>query len=235
MADALSRSKRNSDPQDVGHKIMEESIHVITRSSILPTEEINKWHAAQREDPGLREIIQHVQEGTQRGDYFLTQRGLLYKSRNGQNCLMVPTSLRQQIIRNHHDVPMAGHVGIRRTLETICKSYYWRGMGQDVKIYVLSCPECQMMKSDNRKRPGLLQPIPIPARKWEQITTDLVTDLPVSDGYTAIAVFVDRLSKMVHFAPCTKEITAERYAQLFVDHVFCHHGMPEVVISDRDP
>ncbi len=40
---------------------------------------------------------------------------------------------------------------------------------------------------------------------------------------------------MVHFAPCTKEITAEGYAQLFIDTVFRHHGMPEIIISDRDP
>ena len=63
---------------------------------------------------------------------------------------------------------------------------------------------------------------------------DLVTDLPESEGKTAIAIFVDRLSKMVHFAPCTKEISAKKYAQLFSDHVFKHHGLPEVIISDRD-
>ena len=94
---------------------------------------------------------------------------------------------------------------------------------------------CQVMKSDHRKKVGPLQPVPIPTRKWEQITTDLVTDLPPSAGYTAIAVFVDRLTKMVHFAPCTKEISADQYAQLFVDNVFRLHGTPEVIISDRDP
>ena len=51
-------------------------------------------------------------------------------------------------------------------------------MGKDIQAYVRSCPVCQVMKSDNRKKAGLLQPIPIPSRKWEQITTDLVTDLP---------------------------------------------------------
>ena len=45
---------------------------------------------------------------------------------------------------------------------------------------------------------------------------------------------MDRLTKMVHFAPCTKEITAPEYAQLFVDTVFRHHGLPSVIISDRD-
>ena len=83
-------------------------------------------------------------------------------------------------------------------------------MGKDIQTYVQSCPVCQVIKSDNRKKAGLLQQIPIPSRKWEQITTDLVTDLPPSGGYIAIAVFVDRLTKMVHFAPCTKDISANQ-------------------------
>ena len=65
--------------------------------------------------------------------------------------------------------------------------------------------------------------------------TKVVANLPESDGKTAIAVFVDRLSKMVHFSLCTKEISAEKYAQLFIDHVFKHHGLPKVITSDRDP
>ena len=108
-------------------------------------------------------------------------------------------------------------------------------MGKDIQAYVRSYPVCQVMKSDNRKKSGLLQPIPTPSRKWEQITTDLVTDLPPSGRYTAIAVFMDRLIKMVHFAPCTKEISANQYTQLFVDNVFRLHGTLEVIISDRDP
>ena len=79
-------------------------------------------------------------------------------------------------------------------------------MGEDVKQYVRSCPIRQMMKSDNQKQIGLLQLIPIPTKWWQQITTDLVTDLPKSQGHTGIVVFVDRLSKMVHFAPCKKKV-----------------------------
>ena len=62
------------------------------------------------------------------------------------------------------------------------------------------------MKSDNRKKAGLRQPIPIPSRKWKQITTNLVADLPPSGGYTTITVFVDPLTKMVHFTPYAKEL-----------------------------
>ena len=67
-----------------------------------------------------------------------------------------------------------------------------------------------------------------------QVTTDLVTDLPESNGFTAIAVFVDRMAKMIHFAPCTKEVTAPEYARIFVDTMFRQHGLPEMNISDQD-
>ena len=90
------------------------------------------------------------------------------------------------------------------------------------------------MKSDNQKKAGALQPIPLPEWAWQEITTDLVTDLPESEGKTTMAVFVERLTKMVHFFPCTKEITAAEYTRLFVNQVFRLNGMPEVIISDRD-
>ena len=82
-------------------------------------------------------------------------------------------------------------------------------MGKDIQEYVQSYPMRQVMKSNNRKKVSLLQPIPIPSMKWEQITTDLAMDLPPPVGHTAIIVFVDHLTKMVHFAPCTKEISAD--------------------------
>ena len=75
----------------------------------------------------------------------------------------------------------------------------------------------------------------IPSRKWAHVTTDLVTDLPQSNGFMAIGVFVDKLTKMVHLAGCKKEVTTMEYAQIFIDNVFRLHGLLEVIISDGDP
>ena len=69
-----------------------------------------------------------------------------------------------------------------------------------------------MMKSNNRAKGGLLQPLEIPSRKWAHVTTDLVTDLPASNRFTAIVVFVDKLTKMAHLAGCKKEVTTMEYA-----------------------
>ena len=54
------------------------------------------------------------------------------------------------------------------------------------------------MKSDSKAKAGLLKPLEIPSRKWGHVTTDLVTDLLESNGFTAIVVFIDKLTKMVH-------------------------------------
>ena len=92
-----------------------------------------------------------------------------------------------------------------------------------------------MMKSDSRAKAGLLQPLEIPSRKWAHVTMDLVTDLPESNRFTAIVVFVDKLTKMVHLAGCKKEVTTMEYAHIFIDNIFRLQGLLEVIISDRDP
>ena len=64
---------------------------------------------------------------------------------------------------------------------------------------------------------------------------DFVVGLPELDGFDAIWVVVDCLSKQRHFVPCTSTITVEGLAQLFLDHVFKRHGLPDTIISDRGP
>ena len=132
-------------------------------------------------------------------------------------------------------MPIVGHLGVERALEMLQRVYWWKGIRQSVKEYIETCPKCQMFKTESQAPKGLWQAIPVLTAKWEQITTDLVTNLPESHGFTAIAVFVDHLTKFVIFVPCQKELDAVGYARLFFDHVFRQSGLPRAIISDRDP
>jgi hypothetical protein len=40
---------------------------------------------------------------------------------------------------------------------------------------------------------------------------------------------------MAHFLPCTKIVTAEETATLVLYGVYRLHGLPRVLVSDRDP
>ena len=150
--------------------------------------------------------------------------------------LYVPKgALRRELLSEYHDSPYTGHRGIERTYELIKRDFWWPGLHRDVSDYVRTCPDCVRNKPTNKKPAGLLQPLPIPDNVWDSISMDLITSLPTTaDGHDAIMVFVDRLSKMAHFAPTTTEVTAEGVARLFTDHVFRYHGLPQSIVSDRD-
>ena len=201
----------------------------------MATEEVNIWKTTQEGYPIVQDIMQRMRHWQVRSAFGLTPQGLLVHEENGQRKLVVLTSMRQKVMALCHDEPTKGHPTVHGMVELVKQRYWWKGIGKDIENYMKSCSVCQVMKSDHKKKVGPLQPIPIPTKKWEQITTNSVTDLPLFSVYTAIAVFVDRLTKMVHFAPCTKEINADQYAQVFIDNVFLLHGTSQVIISDQDP
>ena len=144
-------------------------------------------------------------------------------------------NLRRQIVQLHHDSPVVGHPGRWKTLELVSRNYWWPGISRYVGNYVKSCDRCNRTKTFPAKPSGALVPNQIPKGIWEIITVDLITGLPESQGFNAIMVTVDRLSKLVHVIPTNDTVTAEGIARLFRDHVWKHHGLPHQIISDRGP
>ena len=155
-----------------------------------------------------------------------------------RGAVYVPSAadLRQVILREYHDTPFSGHLGMDKLLQGVSKDFWWPHQRDDVADYVRTCDSCQRNKLLNRAPAGLLQPLPTPERNWEQITMDLITGLPTaSEGHDTILVIVDRMSKMIHCAPTRKTITGPGLADLVINNVFRYHGLPRIVIPDRDP
>lgn len=63
---------------------------------------------------------------------------------------------------------------------------------------------------------------------------DLITGLPLSNGYDTIFVAVCQLTKHALCIPCKGSLNTVEFAKLFIDHVVLCHGLPDI-ISDRDP
>ncbi|MGQ3285828.1 RNase H-like domain-containing protein [Bosea sp. (in: a-proteobacteria)] len=189
------------------------------------------------------DLNEEIMKGYRKDDWYLDptntagltrSRGLWFKGgRVAVPCLR-PLILR--ILNDHHDSPWAGHPGRDRTLDLVERHFWWPTLRADVERYVAHCDKCQRSKPRGGRVPGTLQPLPIPHDPWESVTVDFVTGLPRTlHGYDAICVFVDRLTKMTHFVPCKKAITAEETAELFLQHVVRLHGEPATLISDRGP
>ncbi|KAL0303585.1 UNVERIFIED_CONTAM: Transposon Ty3-G Gag-Pol polyprotein [Sesamum radiatum] len=110
------------------------------------------------------------------------------------------------------------------------KVMYWKGLKQDVFHFVKDCLTCQMHKLENVASRGLLQPLPIPERIWEDISMDFISGLPPSLGKDTVLVVVNRLSKYAHFIALKHSYSAASVAQLFLDNVFKLHGRPKSIV-----
>jgi hypothetical protein len=99
--------------------------------------------------------------------------------------------MRDVLLKECHDGPLAGHGGVERTTTFLKKSYYWPNLKDDAEEYVKTCLTCQQNWTSNKKQVGLLQPLPIPEGPWESVFMDFMVSLPPSRGFNAIMVVVD--------------------------------------------
>ena len=151
------------------------------------------------------------------------------------HALVIPDhkDLRQSVLYWHHDQPWCAHLGIKRTLDLMQRAYWWPTIRKDVEAYVTSCHSCQTNKIHRQKTQPLLSPLSIPSGCWRTIGVDLIQDLPPSNNYTAICVFVDHFSKAVRLVPTTISLDASAFADIFLREVFPHYGFPLRLVSDQ--
>jgi hypothetical protein len=111
-------------------------------------------------------------------------------------------------------------------------------MRQEIRDYVGRCADCQRNKVNTQARKAPLTPIfPQPeALPFETVAMDFIVKLPLSNGFDSILTITDHdCTKAALFIPCNKTITAEGVAELYLQHVFKRFGLPQKIISDRDP
>src|SRR5258705_10779920 len=100
-----------------------------------------------------------------------------------------------------------------------------------VKDYVASCTTCAHTKSLRHKPYGKLKQLPIPSRLWSSISMDFIEQLPDSEGFSAILVIIDCLTKQVIFIPSHNMVNAPQLVWLFLIHIFSKHGFTLHVTS----
>lgn len=219
----------------------------------VPGVQIDKVKAQQRRDPDLRFIIDYLEHDILplndclarklllAGDmFYLDDNGLLFhlakhgkhKSRDPFSQLVIPNSLKHEILVQAHDEVSAGHVGIHKCYEKIRTRYWWQGMFQDVKHWVRSCIDCQTRKSPRNRHKAPLIPIPVEG-PFHRLSVDVLGPFNTSlSGNRFIVIFNDAYTKWAEVFP-VKSVEATVIARLLVDEVISRHGAPITLLSDR--
>lgn len=116
----------------------------------------------------------------------------------------------------------------------VASHFYWDKMCADVCEFVGVCQVCQCAKQVQTFRAGLLSPLLVPSRVWDDIAIDFITGLPASHGYTVIFVMVDHMCKYAHFALLPSNFTVVQVDDVFLSTMVKLHSFPSSIMSDRD-
>lgn len=155
---------------------------------------------------------------------------MLYKGRLG-----IPNNSKHKgkYLLEFHASPSGGHSGFFKTYKRITAILYWEGMKGDIRKFVVECSTCQRNKCKALSPAGLLQPLPILDKVWDNISMDFIGGLPRVQQIP-ILVEIDRLSKYSHFIALSRPYSAKDVADIFVKEIMRLHGFPSSIVSDGD-
>ena len=174
------------------------------------------------------------------GNCRLDDRGHLVidlRGADGQmrSALVVPKTMRFELLRAAHSSRFAGHSGADKTLLRLRQNYWWPGMANEVSDFVKTCKSCEAVKDPPKmhanKEP--LRPMPIADRPNERLHADLFQPGGMSGkGNKYILVLTDAFSKWVELVAIPRK-DAQVVAEAIFNQWICRRGCPRSIVTDR--
>ena len=230
VADALSRKKEVAQVAPLSTKeIVKVKTHARCAGLLIQSDLYQQIKESQLKDSEYQELKNGSEQD--KAKLRTDDQGVIWFEKR----IWIPADLKEKILEEGHKTPYTVHPGGTKMYLNLKENFWWNGMKKDVAEYVQKCLTCQLVKAEHQRPAGLLQPLPIPCWKWDQITMDFVTGLPKTRGFDSIWVIVDRLTKSAHFLPVKTQYNVETLAELYKGEIIRLHGIPVSIVSDRDP
>ena len=188
-------------------------------------------HLTDPEYAGVKRSVRRKARG------FLLRDGIVFKriiNPDGMSvALVVPASLRKEVLAAMHDHVTSGHLGLAKTWKKMRIRFFWPKMFADVREYVLSCKKCGAQKSSHQAPVGFLQPLAPTTKPFERVGIDKLGPFKRSiDGNVHILVLTEYTTRMV-FARAVPNGTAHETAKFLVEEILTRHGTPKIILTDR--
>ena len=154
---------------------------------------------------------------------------------DNQLCVPNDPDLKEEILKKAHNTSYTIHPGGTKMYRDLRETFWWNNMKRQIVQYVSQCLMCQQVKIEHQRPAGFLQPLPIPERKWEDITMDFLMGLlRTPTGKDAIWVIVDQLTRFAHFLAIRVDFSLERLARLYINEIVKLHCTLVSIVFDRD-
>lgn len=147
--------------------------------------------------------------------------------------LVVHKEARQDVIKDNHSEPTAGHLGAFKTFKRLSLKYFWPDMHRDVSEFVKNCDTCNSYKHANHITLGTMGRPKDCSRPFQMISMDLVGPLPPSRKQnTFLFVITCCFSKFCLLFPI-RRASAEIMVRILEEQVFLVHGVPSTILMDN--
>ncbi|KAA3477770.1 DNA/RNA polymerases superfamily protein [Gossypium australe] len=144
-------------------------------------------------------------------------------------CIPKNSKLIQKILHEAQSGCLSVHPGSTKMYNDLKQMYWWSSMKRDISEFVSRCLVCQQVKAEHQVPSGLLQPMMIPEWKWDRVTMDFVSGLPLSlKKKDDVWVVVDRLTNTTNYS-------LDKLVELYISEIVRLHRVLISIISDRDP
>ena len=163
---------------------------------------------------------------------ILKRKWTSVKKRKSGTQVVLPSKLRQTVIKLAHDRPLAGHLGLEKTKERIITCFYWPGMFREIQEYCASCDICQRTaKQRSGEKVPMISP-PIISEPFKKIAMDIVGPLSrTKKGNKYILTIVDEATRYPEAFPL-KNIEAKTVATTLME-LISRVGIPEMILTDQ--
>lgn len=146
--------------------------------------------------------------------------------------LLVPRSLRDEVLHQMHDTVMAGHLGQKKTREKTLQRFFWHGIREDINLWCMKCDVCAATKMPSKTIRAPLGKMSTGA-PWDRLGIDILGPFPVSEkGNKYILVVTDHFSKWVEIFAIPDQ-TAVTCAEVLLNEVIARYGCPYEILSDQ--
>lgn len=112
-------------------------------------------------DDQLRTFVDDIIEAYAADPFFLDNantadmshiEGLWWK--DGHTVVPDSVNPKQLILQAMHDQPLAGHLGVTKTVKAISSRFLWENAAKEVRHYIRHCPTCQLQTTHPYKPTG---------------------------------------------------------------------------------
>lgn len=147
--------------------------------------------------------------------------------------VVLPKSFRPEVLRLAHEIPMAGHLGIRKTKAKVLCHFYWPSLHKDVVSFCRSRHACQIVGKPNQNIPRApLSPVPVTDEPFSRVLTDCVGPLPkTKKGNQYLLTIMDLTTRFPEAVPL-RDIKAKPILDALIAF-FSRFGLPKQIQSDR--